>query len=256
MRPHAFIDTRSAASTADLLGPEDLQLGHLADGSFARATLRHMTRLHDTPAAASRLMSDGQTLHLLANTALPGAEYLLVVRQDRSIVIVAGAPEAPELLEEALTPQTVDGEIYHVRVHQSKVTVTGINDVRAACIAGIDWNLELETVRHSSAPDRPLHVVRRAGHPIATGVIARRSGTESAVTSRLTGQLSIPEGLAALDRLRVWHLITTAAIDDVGRPVLATDNVTVNEMPSARWLADLTCCADARLAQWISSTAT
>ncbi len=255
MRTHAFIDTRASASTAGLLGPDDHPIGHLADGSFARATLRHLTRLLETPEAAARLMSDGQTLHLLANTALPGAEYLLVVRQDRSFVIIAGAPEAPELLEEALTPQTVDSAIYHVRVHPSKVTVTGINDVRAACIAGIDWNLELETVRHPSAPDRPLHVVRRAGHPIASGVIAARVGSEPHVTSRLTGQLSIPEGLAALDRIRVWHLITTAAIDDVGRPVLATDDVTVNEMPSARWLADLTCCADARLAQWISSTA-
>ena len=255
MRAHAFIHTRAAASTAGLMRPDDPPVSLPADGSFARATLRYMTRVHETPAATARLMSDRKALQLLANTALPGAEYLLIVRKDRSFIIVAGAPEAPCLLEEALTPQTLDNEVYHVRVHPSKVTVTGINDVRAACIAGIDWNLELETIRHPSAPDCPLHVVRRAGHPIASGVMAQRVGTEPVVIPRLTGRLSIPDGLVALDRIRVWHLITTAAIGDVGRPLLATDDVTVNELPSARWLADLTCCADSRMAQWTSSTA-
>lgn len=255
MRSHAFLDARAAASIAGLLEPDGPPLAPLDDSSFARATLLRIARMHETPAATSRLLSDRQIQHLLANTALPGAEYLLVIRQERSLLIVAGAPNAPDLLDEALAHQTVDSEIYHVRVHPSRVTVTGINDVRAGCIAGIDWNLELETIRHPSTPDRPLHIVRRAGQPIASGVIAERTCTKSTSTSALVGQLSIPAGLTELDRIRIWHMITTAAIEDVGRTVLATDQVTVNQMPSARWLADLTCGADARMAQWSSSTA-
>lgn len=225
------------------------------DGSYGQAVLRHMIRVCETTEAAGRLLGNQQALSLLASTAVPGAEYLLVLRTERSCLMLAGAPEASEQLEEALAPSTVDSLIFHVRAHTNKVTVAGINEVRAACIAGIDWCLHMETIRHASAADKPLRVVRREGHPIATGVIARRVGHGPHLDRRLVGQLSVPDELSALDRSRAWHLITTAAAEDVGRPVRPSDDITVNEMPAHKWLADLTCSADARLAQWIASSA-
>jgi hypothetical protein len=193
-----------------------------------------MTRLCETPEAAARLLGDHRVLSLLASTAVPGAEYLLVLRTERSFLMLAGAPEASEQLEEALTPSTVDSQIFHVRLNANKVTVAGINEVRAACLAEIDWRLHLETIRHANAADKPLRVVRRAGHPIVSGVIARRVGHGPDQDRRLVGQLSVPDALTALDRSRAWHLITTAAAEDVGRPVRPSDDITVNEMPASR----------------------
>lgn len=225
------------------------------DGSYGQAALRHMALVCETTGASSRLLGDHQVLNLLASTALPGAEYLLVIRTEISFLVLAGAPEASEQLEAALAPSTLDSQIFHVRLHANKVTIAGINEVRAACIAAIDWGLRLETIRHASAADRPLRVVRRAGQPIATGVIARRVGQGPDQDRRLVGQLSVSDSLLALDRSRAWHLITTAAADDVDRLVQPFDDITVNEIPARRWLAELTCSADARLAQWVASTA-
>jgi hypothetical protein len=224
------------------------------DGSYGQAALRHMTRFCETTEAATRLLGDHQVLSLLASTAVPGAEYLLVLRTERSLLMLAGAPEASEQLDEALASSTVDSQIYHVRLNTNKVTVAGINEVRAACLADIDWRLHLETIRHANAADKPLRVVRRAGHPVASGVIARRVGHGPDLDRRLVGQLSVPDALTVLDRSRAWHLITTAAAEDVGRPVRPSDDITVNEMPASRWLADLTCNAGAHLAQWITAS--
>lgn len=252
-----FVDTRAAHHAAPVFGDAGLAATAIADGSFARAVLRHLAQVHEAPDAAARFLADRQSIELLANTALPGAEYLLALRRDRSVLIIAGAPDASQQLQDALTPCVVDGELFHVRVHTSKVTLAGINEVRAACIADIDWNLKLDTVPSPGAPDRPLQIVRRAGHPIATGVVARRLSRGAKVRDqRLIGQLSIPDALCELDRVRIWHLITSAAVESVGRLVQASDEVTVNEMPCGRWLAGLTCGTDARMAQWLGYAAT
>jgi hypothetical protein len=246
-------DVTALAADAAASAAEDFTI--LPDGSYGQAALRHLARVCETTEAASRLLGDHQVLNLLASTALPGAEYVLVLRTERSFLMLAGAPEASEQLEEALAPGTVDSQVFHVRINTNKVTVAGINEVRAACVAAIDWGLHLETSRHAKAADRPLHVVRRSGHPIATGVIAKRVGHGPDRDRKLVGQLSVSDGLIPLDRSRAWHLIATAAAEDVGRLVQPFDDITVNEMPARLWLAELTCSADARLAQWIASTA-
>ena len=254
MRTQQFIHPRVATAATDMLANERATSTTLSEGSFGRAALLKMSQLHATPEAATRLMANDQAIALLANTALPGAEYILVMRPDRSSIVLAGAPEAAEQVDQALSPRLVDTEIYHVRVHPAKITIAGINEVRASCVADIDWGMSIQSIESPATPDRPLHVVRRVGHPVASGVIAQRVGAGPTLEGRLTGQLAIPAALSALDQIRAWYLITSAAAEHVGRLVLSTDQVTVNEMPSSRWLINLTCCAEARMAQWLDRT--
>ena len=250
-----FLNARKSGHAAAILAVDLSVCPAIADGSFAQAALGHLARFHETESAAERFTSDRNVIGLLANSALPGAEYILVVSGERSTLILAGAPEAPEQVAGALEMETVDDMIFHVRVQPNKVCVTGINNVRAQCIASIDWGMAVQTVRHEAARKRPLHVVRRQGQVLASGMVIDQVGDGPDQHRRLVGQLSIPNALSPLERLRAWYLMTSAAAEDVGRLVLNSDDVSVNHVPSGAWLNDLTCCADARMAQWLAHTA-
>lgn len=250
-----FIAARKSGNAAATLALDLNCRPALADGSFAQAALGHLARFHETESAAERFTTDRHVIGLLANSALPSAEYILVVSGERSTLVLAGAPEASDQVAGALEVQTVEDMIFHVRIQPNKVSVTGINDVRAACIACIDWGMGLDSVRHEAARTKPLHIVRRQGHVVATGVIVDQIGDGPDEHRRLVGQLSIPNSLSTLERIRAWHLITLAAVDEVGRLVVSSDDVTVNHVPAGAWLTELTCCTDARVAQWLAHTA-
>lgn len=167
---------------------------------------------------------------LLAHSACPGAEYLLITRGERVGLLLLGDSAAEQMLVHFVGEDAEDANLLHVRLRPAGVTVSGVDLHRAQALVAIQWGFDLHTVRHRAAMPRPMHVVRRSGHAVGTCVLHQDG-------QALRGQIWVQPGLTRLDQVRTWFSLVEAASAELGRRPTVGDDVLVNNTPFLKWLA-------------------
>lgn len=222
----------------------------LPHSSYARVVLERVQQLMEGSATQKRAAMDVALSEVFINSACPGQQYLLVTADDQYSLLLCGMNDAEEALDASVARTRVKPSFHHLKVQTDHVSAAAVDRVRAAGLVSIDWDLALHTEPARGKGVHPLHIVRRQGYPVASGVMALNRPTGGASSSLVVGGLSIAAALPALDQVRCWFLLTSAAASELGRRPRATDQLVVNEKPAVAWLSGLTTGAGATMASW------
>lgn len=221
-----------------------------AESTYGAAVFDKVLTLLEDPGAYERASQDAALTEALAYSAAPGAQYLLATAADDYSLVLCGAPGAEGQISAAADRLGEQASFFHIRMLADQVNVSGVNRIRAEGMATQDWDLSLETRRARGAETKPLHVLRRQGYPVASGVVALHRPAGGTSVQLLVGGFSIAAQLTPIDQLRCWYILTTTAAAEVGRRPCARDQVVVNEVPAPVWLARLTMASAATMASW------
>jgi hypothetical protein len=180
-------------------------------------------------------------LEILKSTAVPGSEYIWSINPCGTHLLMPGSRQVFSCVEQMLrdyNPQR--RELYHVRVHLSSVSVTGINDERARFLASSSWNIETRRDKDFSGRRPTMYAWFRDGHPLGSATVAMRYVKEDNQGWTANVAASIPRYLSQHTQMVLSRLAMEAVVSECGTLFSRIESFDVNEAPFDDWFAPFT----------------
>lgn len=177
-----------------------------------------------------------------ANTAVPGAQYLLHIRELGTSLVVLGAFDQTEYLNAVLRQSDPKNcELYLLKVHEADCSIKEIKPQEALLLAGARPKIEVRSARDPANVCPTLYQFYKNDQIVGTASVSARYDRETNRTKVHVGA-SIPATSDRLTQMHVSLLIERAATKEAGSLFWSYGHYTVNEAPFEDWIAKLTAC--------------
>jgi hypothetical protein len=176
------------------------------------------------------------------NTAVPGATYILHIRELGTSLVVLGAFDQSEYMSAVLRqadPKTC--EIYLVTVRESSCAIKEVSAQEAILLAGARPKIEVRYAKDPFNVAPTLYQFFRNDELVGSATISVRYDRGTNRTQAHVGA-SIPSTSDRLTQMHVSLLIERACTKEAGSLFWGFGHYTVNEMPFEDWVEKLTAC--------------
>lgn len=173
-------------------------------------------------------------------TAVPGAQYLLHIRELGTSLVYLGAFDQTEYLSTVLKlSDPTKCELYLLKVHEADCSIKKIKPPEALLLAGARPKIEVRSAHNPAKVCPTLYQFYKNNEAVGTAFVSARYDRQTNRTKVHVGA-SITATSDRLTQMHISLLIERAATREAGSLFWSYGHYTVNEASFEDWIAKLT----------------